>query len=145
MLRNNTRSLSLIPGTQCFWNQPCELGVCQVALVIKNLPANAGDTRDMGSIPESGKSPGDRHSNPFQKWRSTPVFLPGSPMDKRTQWATVHGVAKPLNNTKHTAHTRTHTHTLSVLGVFSVPRRRLGAGGSYIASEWILVTRKIKT
>ena len=79
--------------------------------MIKNLPANAGDTRDMGSIPESGKSPGERHSNPFQKWRSTPVFLPGSPMDKRTQWATVHGVAKPLNNTKHTAHTRTHTHT----------------------------------
>ena len=49
-------------------------------------------------------------------------------------------------STQHTrAHTHTHTHTLSALGVFSVPRRRLGAGGSYIASEWILVTRKIKT
>ena len=34
-----------------------------------------------------------------------------SPMDRRTQWATVHGVAKPLNNTKHTAHAHTHTHT----------------------------------
>ena len=30
----------------------------QVELVINNLPANAGDTRDTGSIPESGRSPG---------------------------------------------------------------------------------------
>ena len=30
----------------------------QVVLVVKNLPANAGDTRDVGSIPESGRSPG---------------------------------------------------------------------------------------
>ena len=37
-----------------------------VALVGKNLPANAGDIRDMGSIPESGRSPGGAHGNPFQ-------------------------------------------------------------------------------
>ena len=37
-----------------------------VALVVKNPPANAGDTRDMGSIPGSGKSPGGRHGNPLQ-------------------------------------------------------------------------------
>ena len=30
----------------------------QVALMVENLPANAGDTKDMGSIPESGRSPG---------------------------------------------------------------------------------------
>ena len=33
--------------------------------VIKNLPANAGDTKDMGSIPVSARSPGVRNSNPF--------------------------------------------------------------------------------
>ena len=38
----------------------------QVALVIKNPPANAGDLRDMGSIPGSGRSPGEGHRNPLQ-------------------------------------------------------------------------------
>ena len=38
----------------------------QVALVVKNLPANAGDVRDMGSIPGSGRSPGGGHGNPVQ-------------------------------------------------------------------------------
>jgi len=37
-----------------------------VALVVKNLPANAGDVRDMGSIPRSGRSPGGGHGNPLQ-------------------------------------------------------------------------------
>ena len=36
-----------------------------MALVIKNLPANAGDTRDMDSIPELGKSPGVRFNEMF--------------------------------------------------------------------------------
>ena len=35
-------------------------------LVVKNLPANAGDIRDMGSIPGSGRSPGGGHGNPLQ-------------------------------------------------------------------------------
>ena len=37
----------------------------QVALVVKNLPVNAGDIRDLGSIPGSGRSPGGGHGNPF--------------------------------------------------------------------------------
>ena len=37
-----------------------------VVLVVKNPPANAGDTRDMGSIPVSGRSPGGGHGNPLQ-------------------------------------------------------------------------------
>ena len=37
----------------------------QVALVVKNLPANAGDIRDMGLIPESRRSPGGGHGNPL--------------------------------------------------------------------------------
>ena len=35
-------------------------------LVVKNPPANAGDIRDLGSIPRSGKSPGRGHGNLFQ-------------------------------------------------------------------------------
>ena len=38
----------------------------QVALVEKNLPANAGDIRDMGLIPGLGRSPGGGHGNPLQ-------------------------------------------------------------------------------
>ena len=37
-----------------------------MALVVKNLPANAGDARDLGLIPELGGSPGGGHGNPFQ-------------------------------------------------------------------------------
>ena len=47
------------------------IGVSQVALVVKNLPANAGDTRDVGSISGLGRSPWRR------AWQPTPVFLPG--------------------------------------------------------------------
>ena len=34
--------------------------------MIKTLPANAGDVRDLGSIPRSGRSPGGGHGNPLQ-------------------------------------------------------------------------------
>ena len=38
----------------------------QVAIVVKNLSANAGDVRDVGSIPGSGRSPGGGYGNPLQ-------------------------------------------------------------------------------
>ena len=38
----------------------------QVALVVKNTSANAGDIRDVGSVNGSGRSPGGGHSNPLQ-------------------------------------------------------------------------------
>ena len=38
----------------------------QVVPVVKNPPANAGDIRDGGSIPGSGRSPGGEHGNPLQ-------------------------------------------------------------------------------
>ena len=38
----------------------------QVVLVVKNLPANAGDTRDAGSVPGSGRSPAGGNDNPLQ-------------------------------------------------------------------------------
>ena len=39
------------------------MGASQVELVVKNLPANAGDVRDVGSIHGLGKSPGGGHGN----------------------------------------------------------------------------------
>ena len=54
---------------------------------VKNLPDSA---EDMGSIPGSGRSPGDGNGNPLQ-WQSQ--FL-GNPMNRGTWQATVHGVAQ---------------------------------------------------
>ena len=45
---------------------PVVYGASQVALVVKNLPAHAGDIRDLESIPGLGRSPGGRHGNLFQ-------------------------------------------------------------------------------
>ena len=45
---------------------------------VQNLPANAGDTGDTGSIPGSGRSPGVR------AWQPTPVFLPGESHGQRS-------------------------------------------------------------
>ena len=59
-----------------------------MALVVKNLPANAGDTRDVGSVLRSGKSPGGGNGNPLQY-----SCLENS-MDRGAWWATAHGVAK---------------------------------------------------
>ena len=42
------------------------LWASQVALVVKNLPASAGDMRVVGSTPGSGRSPGGGHGNPLQ-------------------------------------------------------------------------------
>ena len=42
-----------------------QLGASQVALVVKNPPANAGDIRDTGSIPGSGRLPGEGNGNPL--------------------------------------------------------------------------------
>ena len=56
--------------------------------MVKNMPADAGDERDVGSIPGSGKSPGGGNSNPLQ------YSCLGNPMDRGAWWATVHGVAE---------------------------------------------------
>jgi len=50
-----------------------------VVLVVKNMSANAGDIRDVGLIPGSGRSPGGRLGNPFQyfAWRIPWTEEPG--------------------------------------------------------------------
>ena len=59
-----------------------------VALVVKNPPANAGDARDVGSIPRLGRSPGVGNGNPL-KYSCLEDY-----MDRGTWRATVHGIAK---------------------------------------------------
>ena len=62
-------------------------GASQVALVVKNLPANVGDVRDTGSIPGWGRSPRRGNGNPQYSCLK-------NPMDRGAWWATVHGISK---------------------------------------------------
>ena len=66
----------------------------QVVLVVKNLPANAGDLRDVGSILELGVSPGGGHGNPLQH------FCLEYPMDRGSLQAAVHRVTKSQTQVK---------------------------------------------
>ena len=63
-------------------------GSSQVALVAKNLPANARDIRDTSSVPALGRSPGGGHGNPLQ------YSCLENPLDRGAWWAIVHGVAE---------------------------------------------------
>ena len=79
------------------------MGASQVALVVKYLPANAGDVRDMGSFPGSRRSPGGGHSNPLQ------YFCLENPMDRAAWQATVHEVGhKESDMTEATWHAHIH-------------------------------------
>ena len=66
-----------------------------MALAVKNLPANAGDITDAGSIPGSGRNLGGRNGNPLQY----SCLL--NPMDRGAWQATVHRVGhKELDTTE---------------------------------------------
>ena len=56
--------------------------------MVNSPPANAGDIRDLGSIPGLGQSPGEGHGNPLQY-----SYLE-NPTNRGAWWATVRGVAK---------------------------------------------------
>ena len=60
----------------------------QVVLVVKNPRANARDTRDVGLIPGSGRSPGGRHDDPLQ------YSCLGNPLDRGAWQAVVHEVSQ---------------------------------------------------
>ena len=61
----------------------------------KEPPANAGDIREVGSIPGSGRSPGGGHG------RSLQYSCLEVPMDRAAWWAKVHKVSKRQTRLKH--------------------------------------------
>ena len=69
--------------------------------VVRNLPASAGDA---GSIPGSGRSPGEGNGNPLQ------YSCLGSPLDRGAWRAAVHGVAKSRTGLSHWALTHSYVH-----------------------------------
>ena len=64
------------------------LRASQVAQVVKKPAANAGDVRDVGSIPGLTRSSGGGHGNPVQYSRLK------NPIDRGASWATDRGVAE---------------------------------------------------
>ena len=62
--------------------------------MVKNPPANVGDTGDMGLILGWGRPPGGGHGNPLQ------YSSLENPMDRGAWWATVHGIAKSQTGLK---------------------------------------------
>ena len=78
----------------CFIQSNVYIWAFQVALLVKNPPADAGrDPRDLGSIPGSGRSPEGGNGNPLQ------YSCLGYPLDREAWQAAVHGVAKELDMT----------------------------------------------
>ena len=79
--------------------------VSQVALVVKNPPANAGDAKDMDSSPGLVRSPREGYVNPLK------YSCLENPTDRGAWWATVHGVTKSRTQRKWLSmHAHTHTH-----------------------------------
>ena len=92
MVLNYKLFFSIMIDYRIFNIRPCAIGF-SVVLVVKNLPANAGDVRDMGLIPELGRSPGGGHGNPLQR-PCLENFI------DRAWWATVHGVTQSQTRLK---------------------------------------------
>ena len=67
--------------------------------MVKNPPANEGDIRDMGSIPGSGRSPGEGNGNPLQ------YFCLENSMDGEALGATVLGVTASQTGLSDFSHT----------------------------------------
>ena len=81
----------------CLWQISYAYCICiymyksmssQVVLVVKNLPVNAGDMRDVGSVPGLGRSPRGENGKPHQ------YSCLKTSMDRGAWWATIHRVAK---------------------------------------------------
>ena len=78
----------------------------QIALMVKNTPTNAGDVRDTGSIPGSGRSPRGGNGNPFQ------YSCLENPMDIGAWWAIVHRVTQSQTQLKWFS---MHTHRKTII------------------------------
>ena len=86
--KNNTGVAGLIATCPARLTHTSPVLQDKVALMVKNPPANAGDIRDMGLIPGSGRSLEEGHGNLLQ------YSCLEKPMDRGARQATVHRVTK---------------------------------------------------
>ena len=106
----------------------------QVTLVVKNPPANAGDTRDEGSIPGLGRSLGVGNGNPLQ------YSCLETSMNRGTWWTTDHGIAKSQTGVNTHTHTPPHTYRGRICNCkfskVNIPRKE--ESGAYSQKETCL-------
>ena len=94
-MQKKTNLLSIpIDFHECYITVKVIIEASQVALVERNLPANAGDTREAGSIPGLERSPGVGNGNPLQ------YSCLEHPMDRGVWWAIIHRVTKSQTQLK---------------------------------------------
>ena len=86
-----------------------------MAQLVKNLPANAGDAEDTGSIPGWGRSPGEGNGNLLQH------SCLENPMDRGAWQATVHVVTNSQTQLRAWVRAHTHTHTITELKTLPYP------------------------
>ena len=92
-IQNQTFRFNMVLSLYCLFQHNLirlclRAGASQVEPVVKNPPGNAGEVRDVGLIPGSGRSPGGGNGNPVQY----PCLE--NPMDRDAWQATVHRVPK---------------------------------------------------
>ena len=101
---NSQRIQMCTGGLSCSYPPSPATLPLQVALVVKNMPANTKDIRYVGSIPGSGRSLGGGHDNPLQ------YSCLENPMDRGAWQATVHGVPQSQTRLSDLAHTEDRQH-----------------------------------
>ena len=86
-----------------------------MVLVVEDLPANAGDIKDMGLIPGSGRSPGGGHGNLFQ------YSCLENPMDRGAWWAIVHRVTKSQTQLKRLSTNLSYVNLHCIYILYNIP------------------------
>ena len=100
--------------------------------MVKNPSAKAGDIRDMGSMPGSGRSPGRGHGNPLE------YSCLENPMDRGAWQVTAHWVAKSWTRLKQLS-----KHAYSATVIF--PKLQVNVISRLNALQWFSNTQKIRS
>ena len=105
--------------------------------MVKNPPANAGDSRHKGSILGLGRSPGVGNGNLLQY--SCLKFFRQEKLDREVWWATVNGLTKSQTQLV-CVHTHTHTHTTHTWDLSSLNGDQISIRclTSHILNHWAL-------
>ena len=111
--RGDSEAMSFLPlgalGSE--FGFQCPRGCFPGGSAVKNQPADAGDTGDMGSIPESGRSPGEANGNPLQ------YSCLEDRMDRGAWRATVHAVTESDTNEHAHVHPRGQSNPFHTQGL----------------------------
>ena len=124
----------------------------QVAQLVKYLPANTGDARDMSSVPGLGRSPGEgnaTHSS-ILAWKTPSAEDPGGlqsmePHSIGHDWAHItknHSILRPINKIEHLRHIAQRKLSVNIRSIFSHVSSYLARAGSHTLTSMVSVAVK---